>query len=167
MAATTPATVASVVDGSGKPADFFNKISPERPYLSTQNMTSAATERPVWRALSGPLLEFSVGGSTLPLRHTVPHVFTVKMELFLGVADIAVDILRIAEEARDSAAEMLFEPKMALGVTGLSRAGKTVFITSLIANLMARARMGRLSVEADGRVKAVILQQHPDRERRR
>ncbi|MBU2357353.1 MAG: YcjX family protein, partial [Alphaproteobacteria bacterium] len=31
-----------------------------------------------------------------------------------------------------------------LGVTGLSRAGKTVFITSLVANLMDRGRMPQL-----------------------
>ena len=82
----------------------------------------------------------------------------------MGVADIADDLLRLAEDARDSAAEMLFEPRLALGVTGLSRAGKTVFITSLIANLMARGRMTQLSAEADGRLTAVAIPQHPDRE---
>ena len=31
-----------------------------------------------------------------------------------------------------------FEPTLRLGVTGLARAGKTVFITSLVANLLNR-----------------------------
>lgn len=82
----------------------------------------------------------------------------------MRVSDIADDLLRLAEDARDSAAEMLFEPRLALGVTGLSRAGKTVFITSLIANLLARGRMRRLSAEADGRLMAAMVRPHPDRE---
>ena len=32
-----------------------------------------------------------------------------------------------------------FEPSLRLGVTGLARAGKTVFITSLVANLIETA----------------------------
>lgn len=81
----------------------------------------------------------------------------------MGVADIADDVLRFAEETRDGVAEMLFEPRISLGVTGLSRAGKTVFITSLIANLLARGRLAGVSSIADGRVQAVIVAQHPDR----
>lgn len=82
----------------------------------------------------------------------------------MGISDIADDILRAAEEARDAAAEMLFEPRLRLGVTGLSRAGKTVFITSVIANLLARGRMTQLSAAAAGRIQAVTVQPHPDRE---
>lgn len=55
---------------------------------------------------------------------------------------------------------LAFEPKLRLGVTGLSRAGKTVFITSLVANLLNRARMGQL--KAGGRIEAVYLQPQPD-----
>ena len=36
------------------------------------------------------------------------------------------------------------ETVIRLGVTGLSRAGKTVFITSLVANLLERGRMSGL-----------------------
>lgn len=49
-----------------------------------------------------------------------------------------------------------------LGVTGLSRAGKTVFITSLVANLLDRARMTGLRAQAAGRIRAVYLQPQPD-----
>ncbi|MGB3147390.1 MAG: YcjX family protein [Paracoccaceae bacterium] len=49
-----------------------------------------------------------------------------------------------------------------LGVTGLSRAGKTVFITALVANLLDRARMTGLRAEAEGRIEAVFLQPQPD-----
>ncbi len=54
------------------------------------------------------------------------------------------------------------EPVVRLGVTGLSRAGKTVFITALVANLLDRARMTGLRAEAAGRIRAVYLQPQPD-----
>ncbi len=49
-----------------------------------------------------------------------------------------------------------------LGVTGLSRAGKTVFITSLVANLLDRDRMPQLGAVASGRISTVWLQPQPD-----
>ena len=54
------------------------------------------------------------------------------------------------------------DPVIRLGVTGLSRAGKTVFITSLVANLMDRGRMPQLRAAAEGRVQAAWLQPQPD-----
>jgi predicted YcjX-like family ATPase len=58
--------------------------------------------------------------------------------------------------------ETFFEPTLRLGVTGLSRAGKTVFITSLVANLMDRARMPGLVAQAEGRILTAFLQPQPD-----
>lgn len=52
------------------------------------------------------------------------------------------------------------ETVVRLGVTGLSRAGKTVFITALVSNLLERGRMPQLS--ASGRIEAVFLQPQPD-----
>lgn len=49
-----------------------------------------------------------------------------------------------------------------LGVTGLSRAGKTVFITSLVANLMDRGRMPQLLAAANGSIQSAYLQPQPD-----
>ena len=54
----------------------------------------------------------------------------------------------------------MFEPVIRLGVTGLSRAGKTVFITGLVANLIARGRMPQL--RSARRIEAVYLQPQPD-----
>ncbi|TKW68028.1 MAG: YcjX family protein [Paracoccus denitrificans] len=54
------------------------------------------------------------------------------------------------------------DPIIRLGVTGLSRAGKTVFITSLVANLMDRGRMTALRAAADGSIKSAWLQPQPD-----
>ena len=41
-----------------------------------------------------------------------------------------------------------------LGVTGFGRAGKTVFITSLVANLLNRERMSQLLATRDGRIQS-------------
>ena len=57
---------------------------------------------------------------------------------------------------------MVREPVIRLGVTGLSRAGKTVFITNLVANLLERGRMPQLSAASGGRIEAVYLQPQPD-----
>lgn len=56
----------------------------------------------------------------------------------------------------------LFEPTLRLGVTGLSGAGKTVFITALVANLLDRGRMPQLKAQTEGRIEAVVLQPQPD-----
>lgn len=80
----------------------------------------------------------------------------------MGLGDIADTVTRQIEAAGALAHEALFEPVLRLGVTGLSRAGKTVFITSLVANLLDRGRMGQLVVAAEGRVEAAFLQPQPD-----
>ncbi|MCK0169196.1 YcjX family protein [Jannaschia sp. S6380] len=54
----------------------------------------------------------------------------------------------------------VFDPTLRLGVTGLSRAGKTVFVTSLVANLIDRGRMPGFS--AGGRIETAFLQPQPD-----
>ncbi len=54
------------------------------------------------------------------------------------------------------------DPAIRLGVTGLSRAGKTVFITSLVANLLERGRMGGLRAASEGAIRAAYLEPQPD-----
>ncbi len=78
--------------------------------------------------------------------------------------DLADSVLRVLEDAQAGAEELLFEPVVRLGVTGLSRAGKTVFITSLAANLLNRGRMIGLSAAAEGRIDAAELRPQPDRD---
>ena len=48
------------------------------------------------------------------------------------ISTLADGIIRTMEGARDTVNETLFEPVIRLGVTGLARSGKTVFILSLI-----------------------------------
>ncbi len=78
------------------------------------------------------------------------------------VNDIADGLARTVERAGRSLSEAFLEPVVRLGVTGLSRAGKTVFITSLVANLIDRARMPGLAAAAEGRILAAYLQPQPD-----
>ena len=49
-----------------------------------------------------------------------------------------------------------------LGVSGLSRAGKTVFITSLVNNLIGRGRLPVLAAAAEGRIARAHLDPQPD-----
>ena len=49
-----------------------------------------------------------------------------------------------------------------LGVTGLSRTGKTVFLTALVNNLIAGARLPVLAASAEGRIMRVRLEPQPD-----
>jgi uncharacterized protein len=56
----------------------------------------------------------------------------------------------------------MMTPTLRLGVTGLSRAGKTVFITALIRNLVSGGRLPFFGPEADGRIERAYLEPQPD-----
>ena len=56
----------------------------------------------------------------------------------------------------------LLTPTLRLGVTGLARAGKTVFITALVRNLVSGGRMPFLSSGAEGRIESACLEPQPD-----
>ncbi len=79
-----------------------------------------------------------------------------------GLWDVTNAIGRSLQDAQAGVEELLFEPVIRLGVTGLSRSGKTVFITSLVANLLNRGRMPQLTAAADGRVLTAFLQPQPN-----
>ncbi|MCD1625976.1 MAG: YcjX family protein [Paracoccaceae bacterium] len=78
------------------------------------------------------------------------------------ITELADGITRRVEALGDTLSGTFFEPVIRLGVTGLARSGKTVFITSLVANLIDRARMGQLVAQAEGRIAAAYLQPQPD-----
>ena len=56
----------------------------------------------------------------------------------------------------------LTTPTLRLGVTGLARAGKTVFITALVRNLVQPARLPFFGPAADGRILRAYLEPQPD-----
>src|SRR5881227_4094351 len=74
----------------------------------------------------------------------------------------------IVEEARLSARALFdygdhfFNPAVRLGVTGLSRAGKTVFITALIHGLIRGGRFPVFEPLASGRIARARLEPQPD-----
>ena len=78
------------------------------------------------------------------------------------LSTLADTLVRSVEEAGDRISGALFEPVIRLGVTGLARSGKTVFITSLVANMLDRGRMNGLVAAEEGRVTAAFLQPQPD-----
>lgn len=80
----------------------------------------------------------------------------------LVISRIADGIWRQVEAVQDGVSETFFEPVIRLGVTGLARSGKTVFITSLVANLLDRGRMPGLLAASEGRIEAAFLQPQPD-----
>ena len=56
----------------------------------------------------------------------------------------------------------LTTPTLRLGVTGLARAGKTVFITALVRNLIAQARLPFFGPASEGRILRAYLAPQPD-----
>lgn len=56
----------------------------------------------------------------------------------------------------------LFSPALRLGVTGLSRAGKTVFISSLVHNIVHGGRLPLFEAQKSGRISRAVLEQQPD-----
>ncbi len=60
------------------------------------------------------------------------------------------------------AAAAPFTPTLRLGVTGLSRAGKTIFITALVHNLLTGGRLPAFAAMTEGRFIGARLAEHPD-----
>jgi predicted YcjX-like family ATPase len=58
----------------------------------------------------------------------------------------------------------MMTPTLRLGVTGLSRSGKTIFITALIRNLVSGGRLPFFMPEAEGRIERAYLEPQPDDE---
>lgn len=68
----------------------------------------------------------------------------------------------IALDTFGERASGLFSPSLRLGVTGLSRAGKTVFITSLVHNIIHGGRLPLFDARKSGRIARAYLQEQPD-----
>src|SRR5690606_30047950 len=72
------------------------------------------------------------------------------------------DEARIALDTFSGRATSLFSPSIRLGVTGLSRAGKTVFISALVHNLVHGGRLPLFEAQKSGRIARAYLEQQPD-----
>lgn len=78
------------------------------------------------------------------------------------ISSLADGVMSGVDSLSSGVSSALFDRPLRLGVTGLARSGKTVFITSLVANLLDRGRMLQLGAARDGRIEAAFLQPQPD-----
>ncbi|KQR68769.1 YcjX family protein [Rhizobium sp. Leaf341] len=72
------------------------------------------------------------------------------------------DDAKLALDTLTDRAAGLVNPSVRLGVTGLSRAGKTVFISSLVHNLLNGGRLPVFEPVRSGRVSKIRLEPQPD-----
>ncbi|MFK0688243.1 YcjX family protein [Mesorhizobium sp. IMUNJ 23033] len=72
------------------------------------------------------------------------------------------DEAKIALDTFSGRAAGLFSPSLRLGVTGLSRAGKTVFISALVHNLIHGGRLPLFEAQKSGRIARAFLEEQPD-----
>jgi uncharacterized protein len=80
----------------------------------------------------------------------VPSPTSLQDEIRLGAATIGERIAGLAQ------------PSVRIGVTGLSRAGKTVFITALVHNLLHGGRLPMFEAWRNGRISSARLEPQPD-----
>ena len=79
-----------------------------------------------------------------------------------------MQLASIADEARLALATFaeravgIVAPSLRLGVTGLARAGKTVFITALVHNLIHGGRLPLFKAYSSGRITGAALEPQPD-----
>ncbi|MFG1479407.1 YcjX family protein [Xanthobacter sp. V4C-4] len=74
-----------------------------------------------------------------------------------AIEDTRIALLTLADRV-----EGLAHPTLRLGVTGLSRAGKTIFTTALVHALMHGGRLPVFSAMQSGRIARATLQPQPD-----
>jgi predicted YcjX-like family ATPase len=73
-----------------------------------------------------------------------------------------IDSTRLAAGGVRDFAHGLGSPTLRLGVTGLARSGKTVFITALVHALLKGARLPLFDAHAQGRIARAYLEPQPD-----
>jgi predicted YcjX-like family ATPase len=78
------------------------------------------------------------------------------------ILSLLSDLAYEARIAAQSVADFVSGSGLRLGVTGLSRAGKTVFITALIHNLVRGGRLPVFRVHAEGRLAKAQVAPQPD-----
>jgi predicted YcjX-like family ATPase len=72
------------------------------------------------------------------------------------------DEARIALDTISGRTAGLFSPSLRIGVTGLSRAGKTVFISAFVHNLIHGGRLPLFEAQKSGRIARAFLEEQPD-----
>lgn len=78
-----------------------------------------------------------------------------------SITTLADEALIAIDTIADRAGNLI-QPTLRLGVTGLSRAGKTVFITALVHNLLHGGRLPMFEASHSGRLARAFLEPQPD-----
>lgn len=157
---------------SARPAPACSRPSQPRPAPRVGQGPGVATPETARRHIRfsvhivpcAPIIAAVPPVQPFPLPMRAPHAYLGgghnKGRRVLG--SITDGLNRGVETTLNTVSEAFMEPVVRLGVTGLSRAGKTVFITGLVANLLDRGRMPQLRAHASGRIQSVFLQPQPD-----
>lgn len=90
-----------------------------------------------------------------------PRDFAKGASRLLLIDDLTQRAQRLLEDA-EGRVERLFESDLRLGVTGLRRSGKTVFVTALVDALLKGGRLPFLACAAEGRLIGARLRPQPD-----
>lgn len=80
----------------------------------------------------------------------------------MGSLTSFTDEALIAFDTLTDRAAALAHPAIRLGVTGLSRAGKTVFISAFVHNLLHGGRLPLFEAQKSGRISRAFLEHQPD-----
>lgn len=128
------------------------------PHDFARNMPISNT----WPLLTIVVQVLSICTPVKPSRMPLYSDLTKQEAGVLIFSDLADRLVQGVENVQASARSVFSDTTIRIGVTGLSRAGKTVFITSLVANLIDRGRMPQLVAAANGSIKAAYLQPQPD-----
>ena len=78
------------------------------------------------------------------------------------IKDIGYRIIDGVDALGTQMSDTVFGAPIRLGVTGLARSGKTVFITSLIANLLSGAKLSQFAASAQDRIELAYLKPQPN-----
>ena len=70
----------------------------------------------------------------------------------MAITDIGYRIIDGVDALGTQMSDTIFGAPIRLGVTGLARSGKTVFITSLVANLLSGAKLPQFVASAQDRI---------------
>lgn len=85
-----------------------------------------------------------------------------KGTVVLAITDIGYRIIDGVDAIGTQMSDTVFGAPIRLGVTGLARSGKTVFITSLVANLLSGAKLPQFAASAQDRIELAYLNPQPN-----
>lgn len=94
------------------------------------------------------------------IQRVYKRIATLDGELLSKTTKFTDDALIAFDNLQDIAGN-IFDPTLRLGVTGLSRAGKTVFISSLVHNLVHGGRLPLFEAQAHGRIAKAEIRPQP------